>query len=355
MVYAWHKSHWMQLMGELDRLHHALLLTGPTGIGKLDFAMAIAQRLLCQQPGSDGFACGDCLACKWFLADNHPDFRRISPEYGGEKESPADATEAQSATAEQQKQGSRGILLDQVRALSQLVAVGAHQAGRRVILIHPAEAMNQHSANALLKLLEEPPASHYILLISNAVDRLLPTIRSRCHVVRLGKPEREQALEWLREAGLPSPDAALAAAGGMPLEAAKYAQPELAELFEWVVAELSKGRDIDPVAVASNWENRMRSRGIQQIAGMLPAVVGWLQKWLVDLIVCRMGAQPTYFGAAVDSLRRIAAGARQTDLFGYYDELLSLKRFCEHPLNGRLFMEDMMIRYSWSVSCEAAR
>lgn len=346
MIYSWQKARWKELTGDLDRLHHALLLAGPAGVGKLDFALALAQRLLCQQPDEEGYGCGKCPACGWFLAENHPDFRRVYPQSLAEQENSQPATEAPGADS---KQPSTLILIDQVRDLSNFVSIATHQAGRRVILLHPAEAMHAPTANALLKLLEEPPSSVYFILVTSAESRLAATVRSRCRRVAFGKPDETLGREWLRQAGVAQADAAWAAAGGMPLEAAKWMQPEFAALHAWFVAEVSKGSEIDPLAAASVWESRMREGNLRQ-QGAIALVVGWLQKWLFDLIVSYHGTAPVYFGEAVAALKRIAARASRLELIRFWQQLLRIRGMCEHPLNSRLLMEDVMIRYSWAVS-----
>ncbi|MBI3939049.1 MAG: DNA polymerase III subunit delta', partial [Betaproteobacteria bacterium] len=141
------------------RLPHALLLIGPEGTGKLDFATFLAQSLLCEAPAPGAEACGKCPACGWFAAGNHPDFRLVQPEALEQK--------AEGEGAPDEKPSSRQIAVEQVRGLSHFIVLSPHRRGLKVILMHPAEALNVNAANALLKNLEEPPAGTLFLLVTH--------------------------------------------------------------------------------------------------------------------------------------------------------------------------------------------
>ena len=148
MIYSWHTEPWNRLIGQTDRLPHALLLSGPQGGGKMDFARALAARLLCEKASGHVEACGNCPSCNWFSTGNHPDFRLIEP--GSDETDGLDA-EDEPAT---QKKKSEQIRINQIRALEDFLGIGTHRQGFRVIVIQPAESMNQATANALLKMLQ---------------------------------------------------------------------------------------------------------------------------------------------------------------------------------------------------------
>ncbi|MBD2859673.1 DNA polymerase III subunit delta' [Spongiibacter sp. KMU-158] len=176
-AFSWQMNQWQQLgaLLEAKRLPHALLLSGPQGIGKLRFAQAFAHSLLCQD-ASTFAACGHCQSCRLLAAGNHPDYREISPE-----------------------EGKRQIGVDQVRQLQSFVGQHAHrEGGRKLVVLHPAEAMNINTANALLKTLEEPAGDTVLLLVSHAPSQLLATIRSRCLQMSFGVPDQKVVLNWLQ-------------------------------------------------------------------------------------------------------------------------------------------------------------
>lgn len=178
VAYSWQMSQWQDLQRLIDsgRLPHALLLAGPDSIGKLRFARALAGFLLCESP-SKLAACGECRSCHFQIDASHPDYREICPE-----------------------EGKRQIGIDQVRSLQNFSAQHAHRDnGKKIVVIHPAEAMNVFTANALLKTLEEPSAGTLLVLVSHSSSQLLPTIRSRCVQLRFGIPDAGLAESWLRD------------------------------------------------------------------------------------------------------------------------------------------------------------
>ncbi len=210
-------------LAQRDRFAHAWLIHGLAGIGKLQFASAAAASLLCESP-RQGLACGECAACAWVASGNHPDLRRIRPEAvaleeGAEaaaESEDADAAAAASAGTGAKRAPSRDIRVDQIRALESWFNTATHRGGWRVALLYPAQALNMISANALLKVLEEPPAHTVFLLVADAPDRLLPTLLSRCRRLPLATPVPAQALQWLASQNVDDAASWLAAAGGAP-------------------------------------------------------------------------------------------------------------------------------------------
>ena len=209
-IYPWQENEWARLR-ELDkRPAHGLLFKGAKGIGKLDLAINFAQSLLCQDPGESGRACGKCPSCHWFEQGAHPDFRLLQPE----------ALNPDAEENETGKKPSKQISVDQIRGLADFFGMSAHQGGRRVIVIHPAEAMNINAANALLKNLEEPPQGLLFILVSHKPQQLLPTILSRCVVFALASPDAETSIRWLSAQGVKKPAEVFAISGFSPLQAA---------------------------------------------------------------------------------------------------------------------------------------
>ena len=178
-------------LGNRERFAHAWLVHGLAGIGKLDFAVAAAASLLCETP-QDGLACGHCAACAWFASGNHPDLRRIRPEAIAVEEGAEAAEQAEDAEpvagSASKRAPSKEIRIDQIRALESWFNTATHRGGWRVALLYPAHALNVVSANALLKVLEEPPPHTVFLLVADAPDRLLPTLVSRCRRLPCRRP-----------------------------------------------------------------------------------------------------------------------------------------------------------------------
>ena len=148
----WHAREFGQLVTARSAFPHALLVHGPRGIGKLQFARTAAQALLCEKVGDGGAPCGACRSCEWFAADAHPDYRQLEPiVQTGEDGEPTKKSEI--------------ISVEQVRELADFVNMTSHQGRAKVIALNPADVLNPNAANALLKSLEEPPPlTHFILL-----------------------------------------------------------------------------------------------------------------------------------------------------------------------------------------------
>jgi DNA polymerase-3 subunit delta' len=219
MIYLWHESDLLALLARRSQLPHALLLRGPQGIGKLAFAESLAKALLCRAPAAQGTACGHCPACNWAGQGSHPDLRRLEPESLAKSD---DSGGGSPETEKKEKKLSTQISVEQVRSIEGFISMTSHQGGMKVILIHPAEALNVASSNALLKNLEEPPPQTCFILVAHRWHQLLATIKSRCRHVPLPLPMAEAARVWLTQQGVRNADLALAHAGGAPLAAAGY-------------------------------------------------------------------------------------------------------------------------------------
>lgn len=237
----WHADHWRNLMARhrAGQLAHALLLSGPAGLKKRDFAERLATALLCEQPREDAAACGRCRACRLLVAGSHPDLVRVNLLL---RDDGTPRTE---------------IIVEQIRELSERLAMTAQFGGMQIALVDPADAMNVSAANALLKTLEEPSAATLIVLVADQPMRLPATIRSRCQRVEFRLPAQSQAREWLGGQGLAtkSIEAALDASGGNPGLALAWARDGGLQVREEVVADLRAlhaGR-ISAVEVAQRW------------------------------------------------------------------------------------------------------
>lgn len=163
------------------RLHHAWLLTGALGIGKATLAWKVARFLLATPEASDDGLFGDASAAPATLAipDDHPVARRLLAGSEGR------IFVLRRAWDDEKKKLKTVITVDEVRKLRNFLHLTAADGGRRLVIVDPADEMNPNAANALLKMLEEPPAGVVFLLVSHRPSALLPTIRSRCRELRL--------------------------------------------------------------------------------------------------------------------------------------------------------------------------
>jgi len=222
---AWHE--WRRAMAG-DRMHHAWMLVGPKGTGKGLFARAAAAELVAQagiqQPS-------------W---DHHPDI--LIPEHPPEK-----GEEKKAEAGDPDVKRKRSIPVEEVRALQRRLTTRPTLGSRRAVIFDPADDLERAASNALLKSLEEPPVGTFFLLVTHRPARLLPTIRSRCRVLRFpaisdADMERILAVE-APEADAATRSAAIAAAGGSPGAALGFVDQDLAPLHRIMGRLVQEGDD----------------------------------------------------------------------------------------------------------------
>jgi len=325
---SWNNDARTQLLGQgLGRLPHAMLLVGPTGVGKAAFAEHLAARLLCESTTPELKACGRCEACRWLESGNHPDFRRVAPEGDDEAD--------EAATEKTRKRGASMIKIDQIRDLEGFVFIGSHREGNRVVVIEDADAMNAPAANSLLKILEEPPSSVYFILISSNSKSLLPTIRSRCRAIPFGAPERVVATTWLAAAGLEKQARQyLDLAGGAPMRVAQWKEQGYLGAIDSMVDSLVSPV-ADPIALAARWDALLKGDGMFRMEHLVEAV----QRWLFDLALERMAGEVRYHGGWPRP-----KGVQYLDptaLVGAWRDIAQFRRSARHPLNQLLFLENL--------------
>jgi len=349
----WQAALWQQVVALRARQPHALLLHGGRGLGKRHFAQALAQSLLCEAPDAErpqGLACGRCAGCQLLAADNHPDLRWLVPDIdrrqrSGDADDEADGDELAEGAAEPAGKGaklSREIRIDQVRAIGEFLSVAAHRGRRRVVLLAPAEALNAAAANALLKILEEPPGGALFVAVADELDAVLPTVRSRCVLLRAPVPAEAASLAWLRERGVPDAEERLAEAGGAPLD---------------LLAE-NDGGEPDPRRLTPELRGKLLetlARGprlsLADIASVVPrelpvaAAIRLFQRWGWDLLAERTAGRLRYYPRQQRAIAAIARMMPLQPLLGWLDDLARAQRSSGHPLNARLVIENALIGY----------
>ena len=309
---------WDRLVGQLERLPHALLLHGPQGIGKLHLAERFAQLLLCEARGRATVPCGRCDGCRWFLAGQHPDVRFIEPETISRQVTREDSEDAEKPKGKP----SSEIKIEQIRRLADFLYIGSHRGGRRIAIVHPAESMNAHASNALLKSLEEPPAGAVFLLVSHRPARLLPTIRSRCVPAPVCLPDAGAAQAWLHEQGVPEGGRRLAFAGGAPLRALEDSSSERGVRADEIVR-----------AVASRDMTALRSPKDREGLELLAEV---LQKCAFDRALASLGVPPKYTSGMA------SARSECREWLAYTRKLGRDRALARHPVNVALHAAEML-------------
>lgn len=310
---------WNRLVGQLERLPHALLLHGPQGVGKLHLAERFAQFLLCEAPGGRTAPCGRCDGCRWFLAGNHPDMRFVEPETMARQS----ASEEEDEGADRPKRKpSAEIRIEQVRALADFLNLASHRGGRRVAIVHPAEAMNPHASNALLKSLEEPPPAAVFLLVSHRPSHLLPTVRSRCVPAPVPLPAADASRTWLKAQGIDDAARWLAFAGGAPLRALEYASGARSERIDRILDALGRGE-------TAELEGANDRDALELLAEVL-------QKHAVDSALASFGL-PRRFTPGIASQPKESRA-----WVGFAREMGRNRALARHPVNARLHAAEML-------------
>jgi DNA polymerase-3 subunit delta' len=310
-----------QLQQLLAQRGHAWLLHGPSGLGQYGLALQLARAWLCDEPTPAG-ACGHCASCHAIDVRAHTDLCVLMPEtimleLGwplGEK--------AQSDIDDKKRKPSKEI---RVEAMRDAVEFAQRTSGRgrgKVVLVYPAERMNNVTANTLLKTLEEPAGDLRFVLATEAAHQLLPTIRSRCLAHTMTWPTQDEALQWMREQGADAAHASvmLRAAGGRPEDALGAMQAGL-DPSAW--SKLPKAISRGEPGVLADWSP--------------PAAVSALQKLCHDLIAVKAGAQPRFFTAA-----DLPAAGSMAALTQWAGELSNTARTAEHPFNAGLMLEALV-------------
>ena len=299
---------------------HALLLQAAAGAGALPFALALAQGWLCEAPpGPGALACGRCASCRLVQARLHPDLYVLLPEAERQALGWPLADDRPDADDGKRKP-SRQIRIGEVRVLTDWVARTSGRGRGKVALLHPAEALNVQSANALLKTVEEPPPGTRLVLTAGDPARLLPTLASRCQRVALPRPARADALDWLERRGIDDAGMLLDAAAGLPLDAEALAAAGLTGAA-WAALPPAVARG--DRAVLAGWSTAR--------------AVDALLKLCHDALARMLGAPPVYFPAA-----SVPAGKSVDALLAWATELRRVARHADHPWNEALLLDALV-------------
>ncbi len=319
--YIWQQQQWSDLIQAFKQSHlsHALLFTGASQIGKFDFAQAITTALLCENLSAEYLPCRQCQSCQLLKVGNHPDYQLIQSD---------------------PKLALKTIKIEQIRDLSAWLPISSQVTNNRVVIIRNAEEMNNASANALLKTLEEPVSNRYIILTSSQPDQLLATIRSRCQQTFFGKAGKQTAKIWLKKHALINEKdipLLLSLSQYSPLKALKLAEKDnfnLRKTYFKHFFELIKGRE-DPVLSAAKW---LKNKDLPYHE--------WLLIWVMDLIRThyKIEKNSLYQPDTEKNLQLLLDDINLRRLYQLYDDLLQMQTLWQPTVNKQLLLEKVLIK-----------
>ena len=291
------------------RMHHAWLLGGPEGIGKASFAYRAARFLLAVgDPQARAARSADLAmpehdpATRRVMAQSHPDLhvlRRIQKPDG--------------------KSYTSNIPVDSIRRVIDRFGSSAAEGGWRVCIVDSAEDMERSAANALLKLLEEPPPRALFLIIAHAPGRMLPTIRSRCRLLTFDPLAEADVAEAgrlaLERMEMPFDGSALRRASGLSegsvRRALTYVDPETLALVEAVRARLDALPQIDLAALMALAEDVAGKAGERDFAVMIETIQGWIS----DHLHAHAAAQPARLAPLAEVWEKLGQQAREVETY----------------------------------------
>jgi DNA polymerase-3 subunit delta' len=308
------------------RTHHAWLLGGPEGIGKASFAYRVARFMLAvgdpaaraKNAQSLAMPEGD-PATRRVMARSHPDLhllrRSLKPDG---------------------KSYTSNIPVDAARRVIDRFGASAAEGGWRICIVDSAEDMDRPTANALLKLLEEPPPRALFLIVAHAPGRLLPTIRSRCRLLSFEPLPPQQVVEAgriaLQRMEAPFDDSALVRAAGLSEGSVKraltYVDPETLALVEAVRARLDALPQIDVPALLALAEDVAGKAGERDFGVMIETVQGWLS----DHLHAHAAAQPARLAPLAEVWEKLHKAAREVETYNLDRRPLVISMF--HDLSS---------------------
>ncbi|USD64405.1 DNA polymerase III subunit delta' [Vibrio sp. SCSIO 43136] len=296
---------WKQVLSN-NRMTGALLLESSKGLGVEQLVEHFTQALACNS--SDGEACGFCHNCELAKAKVHPDIHWMQPEKVG-----------------------KAITVDQIRQCNRWAQESSQLGGKRLIIISPAEAMNESASNALLKTLEEPAQDCIFLLVTQNKPALLATIVSRCQCWRVEVPSTQECLSWLKTQDLHKvSDDAIVLNHGAPLEVFEFYQSGKDKQYQQLIAAIQRYLESPLADPAPVWK-LLKESTLEQLQ--------WLSYLLLKL-------QKHHFGLVDAELQGLASSLSYNSA---YQAMVSLNelvaQLTQFPgLNQELLVHDWLFK-----------
>ena len=262
--------------------------------------------------------------------------------------------EQESNALEPEKKEKKSISIEDARGAIEGLSIGSHRGGNRVILVYPLEMLRADSANTLLKSLEEPPSNTIFILLADRLDRVLPTIRSRCRLLSAPRPDRTTGLQWLRNqlnqvSGLKIADVDIESIydeqGGAPYAVldslmARHNKDEKDELTiaiqasKYLLQAMSQGARINWLDAAEKTQKARYS-----------VLLATMQRWVSDLQSSAQMGGPRYYPKHEAAIKLLSQQIRLPKLLRFWKSLIQARRHENHPLATRIQLEALLSQY----------
>jgi len=316
-----------------NRIAHAYLIGGPEGVGKALLALRLAQALNCEQGTPD--PCLRCRSCQRIERGNHPDVRIAGM-----------ATQAAGAKADEAAR-QKEVKIDTVREWQRDMMLKPYEGRRRVFILHDAEKLSEAASNAMLKTLEEPPPYATLILVAHTAGSLLPTVVSRCQLLRLRPLPRAQVAAALRQqCNLAAEDAELLAAwsgGRIGWALRMVADPSQLAARQEQFNELLTLTD-QPLAARLRWaEECAKAYRAGEQAAVFEMLDLW-QSWWRDVLLTAAGCPQAV--VHIDRRDDLAAAATQyalPDLHAFVASISLAAQRLRDNVNPQLALEGVLL------------
>ncbi len=311
MLYDWQDTDYKNLVNSFHNTQlNAVLISNGVNSGQNNLVAEFKNYILCSDR-QGYFACGVCQSCILLRENNHPDVYFLNAEESDERK-------------------NNWIKVEQIRNVIEFVSRSNHISIYKIVIIPRAQDLNINSANALLKILEEPPKNCLFILQADNQSQLLPTIKSRCFKYQLSLPNLEQAKPLLTVHN--NAEFWLNYFNGEPF----FEVPFSDEQFECLINTLIKpsvgnifilSKEVDPKKIG------------------MDNITTFMLKWLQDLVLVKQNISVNYFNAQYQGLVQLSSRVNFENLFILCDDLIFLNEWSSHPLNHKLQFENILFKY----------
>ncbi len=304
---------------------HAYIFEGPPGCGRRKTAMSLIQALFC--PAGDDDACGVCASCRKVATANHPDIHIVEP-----------------------LPDKRDISITQLRDLQRDLAMRPYEAPRSACIIEPADRMNSSSANSFLKTLEEPPGNAIIILVSENAEMLLPTIRSRCQLLRFAPLSPDQVRLLLERNGMSAENAALLApmADGSMRRALELDNDSLSRRREQLLRHLSAFA-LDRVATVFDASEELSGSRDETLES-----IDMLLSFTRDMLHLAAGCGDIINTAIRPELEALAARLNLGGTMRFADDVIETRRAVQRNANAKLALDNLFLKIAGNLAAAQA-